>query len=60
MKKRVNISLAEDTVERLKQFAYENHRSVSQAVTDWVWEAPVAYGSLQNQSKIELKKKKEE
>lgn len=37
MKKRINISLSEDTLERLKLYAQANHTTVSQAITDWVW-----------------------
>ncbi|MCD8175363.1 MAG: hypothetical protein LUD41_05455 [Phascolarctobacterium sp.] len=40
-KKRVNIYLSEDTIERLKQYAWENHISVSHAVTEWIWHTKV-------------------
>jgi hypothetical protein len=36
-KKRVNISISEDTSLRLKQYAKEHHTNVSQAITDWIW-----------------------
>ena len=32
-KVRVNISVEEDTLKRLKQYAYENHTTVSGAIT---------------------------
>ena len=38
---RVNISIEEDTHERLKQYAFENHTTVSQAITDWIWNVKV-------------------
>ena len=33
-KRRMNIYLSEDTIERLKQYAWENHTSVSHAITE--------------------------
>ena len=36
-KTKVNLSLDSDTAARLKQYAKENHKTVSQAVTDWIW-----------------------
>ena len=38
MKKRVNISLDEDTIKKLKELAESSHRNVSQWITDKVWE----------------------
>lgn len=38
---RINISLDADTAERLKQYAWENHSSVSKAVSDLVWAAKI-------------------
>ena len=39
MKVKVNLSLEDDTAEKLKQLAKESHKTVSQWVTDKVWEA---------------------
>jgi len=39
MKKRINISLDEETVLKLKELAERSHRNVSQWVTDKVWES---------------------
>lgn len=39
MKKRINISLDEETILKLKELAEKSHRNVSQWVTDKVWEA---------------------
>ena len=39
MKKRINISLDEETVLKLEELAEKSHRNVSQWVTDKVWEA---------------------
>ena len=40
-KQTVNISLAADTRARLRTFAAENHTTVSQAITDWIWRQPL-------------------
>lgn len=52
MKIRVNVSLAQDTVERLKQYAWEHHSSVSQAITDWIWSAKVKNEQIRGQLSI--------
>lgn len=39
MKRKVNISLDEDTAEKLKKLAETSHKNVSQWITDKVWEA---------------------
>ena len=36
------ISLSEDTAERLKAHADARHTSVSQLITDWVWQTGVS------------------
>lgn len=52
-KTRVNISLSEDTLERLKQYAYENHTTVSGAITDWIWnKAKVKNSQIQGQTTL--------
>jgi len=38
MKKRINISLDVATVEQLKKLANESHKSVSQWISDTVWD----------------------
>ena len=52
MKQRVNISLSEDTIERLKQYAWEHHTTVSQAITDWIWSARVKNEQIRGQQCI--------
>ena len=52
MKKRINISLSEDMAERLKQYAWENHTNVSQAITDWIWSAKVKNDQIRGQTRI--------
>jgi len=52
MKQRVNISLSEDTIERLKQYAWEHHTNVSQAITDWIWSAKVKNEQIRGQQRI--------
>ena len=49
MKQRINISVTEDTAERLKQYAFENHKNVSQAVTDWIWSVKVKNEQIRGQ-----------
>lgn len=41
VKRRINISVTEDTGARLKQYAKEHHTNVSQAITDWIWSVKV-------------------
>lgn len=53
-KKRVNIYLSEDTIERLKQYAWEQHTSVSHAITDWIWHTKVRNDQIRGQKKLKL------
>lgn len=57
-KKRVNISIEEDTLERLKQYAYENHISagVSGAITDLVWKAKIKNEQVRGQMSMKGEK----
>lgn len=54
-KKRVNIYISADTAERLKQYAWEHHTSVSHAVTEWIWHAKVKNEQVRGQSGLDLK-----
>lgn len=56
-KKRVNISITEDTLERLKQYAWENHLGdgVSGAITDLAWKAKVKNSQIRGQASLEVK-----
>jgi len=40
-KEMMTISLSPDTKERLKKYALQNRKSVSQAITDWIWNLPL-------------------
>ena len=53
-KKRVNIYVSEDTAERLKQYAWEYHTSVSHAITDWIWHTKVANEQIRGQTEMSL------
>lgn len=53
-KVRINISLDEDTAERLKQYAFENHKNVSQTITDWVWSAKVKGEQVKGQQTLKV------
>lgn len=55
-KVRINISLSQDTAERLKQYAYEQHKTISQAITDWTWSAKVKNEQIRGQQSLDLKK----
>lgn len=52
MKHRVNISITPDTAERLKVYAWENHKTVSQAITDWIWSAKVKNTQIRGQTSL--------
>lgn len=54
MKERINISLSPDTAERLKQYAFEQHKTVSQAITDWTWNAKVTNAQIRGQQALKL------
>lgn len=51
-RRRLNISVSEDTYERLRQYADENHTTVSQAITDWIWQAKVKNAQVRGQMSI--------
>lgn len=40
-KEMMTISLTPDTKYRLKKYAEETRKSVSQAITDWIWAQPL-------------------
>lgn len=40
-KKKVLLSLDEDTADRLRAYARQKHSNVSQIITDWIWIQPV-------------------
>lgn len=48
-KVRINLSVDTDTLERLKQYAWENHSTMSKAVTDLVWNAKVKNTQIRGQ-----------
>lgn len=56
-KVKVLLSLDEDTAERLKQYAFENHKTVSASVTDWIWNTKVKNEQIRGQISIEKHKK---
>ena len=53
MKRRINLSIGSDTLERLDQLAFEKHKNRSQAVTDLVWEAKVQYSQIRGQTNVD-------
>lgn len=48
-KVRLNLSLDEDTLERIRQYAWENHSTISKAVTDLTWAAKVKNSQVRGQ-----------
>ena len=52
MKKRINVSLTEDTAQRLKQYAWEHHKNVSRAITDWIGSEKVKNDQIRGQMTI--------
>jgi len=50
---RVNISLRYDTLDRLDQYAFEQHVSRSQAITNLVWKAKVDFKIARGQVTLE-------
>lgn len=53
MTQRVNISLSTDTLEHLDQYAFENHKSRSQVITDYVWSLKTKDQVLRSQMHID-------
>lgn len=51
MKKRLNISLDEETAEKLKELAKDSHKNMSQWITDKVWETANGQEKKENKSK---------
>ena len=51
----MTISLTPDTTARLKLYAEQTRRSVSQAITDWVWTLPVNENKDGNNTGVEEK-----
>ncbi len=43
-KVRVNISLSPETHQRLKEYASSKHSTVSQVITDWIWNLDIEEG----------------
>ena len=46
---RMNISVDEDTAERLRHNAWEHHSSVSKAISDLIWSAKVKNEQIRGQ-----------
>ena len=57
-KSRINLSLDPDTKERLQMYAWENHASVSKAVTDLIWAAKVKNTQIRGQISLDLRRTK--
>ena len=55
-KERVNLSMDPDTLDRLRQYAWEHHSSLSKAVTDLVWSAKVQNSQIRGQMVMDIRR----
>ena len=49
----ITVSTTADTIARIKQFAFENHMNVSQAITQLIWKAKVKNSAIKGQISID-------
>lgn len=56
MKTKLTLSLDPEVAERLRQYAFEQHQTLSAVVTRWVMDAPVTYEIDRRQIKLDEKK----
>lgn len=47
----MTISLSPDTKKRLRAYAEQTRRSVSQAITDWIWAQPIKEDGTEAEAK---------
>lgn len=55
MKATMNISIDPETKDRLKLYAQQNRKTVSQAITDWIWAQPVKESADGDNTEVEEK-----
>lgn len=57
-KETMTLSFSAETKDRLRTYAEQNHTTVSQAITDWIWAQPVRQAPIpeQQEQKTEIKK----
>lgn len=55
MKQRVNISLDEETIKKIKELAEQSHKNVSQWITDAVWSEAKKEESVNDGRKLSIK-----
>ncbi len=46
------ICIRKDTDDRLEQWAYENHTTVDQGITDWIWKQKVKQNNIRGQMRL--------
>ena len=56
-KKMLSFKVDEEVYHRLKQYAFEQHQSMSSIITRWIMEAPVKNEDDQKQSELPAKEK---
>lgn len=54
-KERLNITVTSDTKEILRQYAFENHTYISQAVIDWIWSQKVKNNQIRGQQRMDIR-----
>lgn len=52
VRRKVLLSLDEEVFYRLKQYAYDHHMSMSQAVTQWILKQKVSFERLPGQMEV--------
>ena len=57
-KKKLILSLDPEIADRLRQFAFENHTTMSQAVTDWILKQKVSFDVPRGQMSFDETKEK--
>ena len=56
-KKMLSFNVVEEVYHRLKQYAFEQHQSMSSIITRWIMEAPVKNEDDYKQSELPAKEK---
>lgn len=53
-KKRILISVDAETDQRIRQYVYEHHTTISQCFIDWVWAQKVTNEQIRGQEHLNL------
>lgn len=55
---KLNLSVDNETRDRLQQYAYDHHTTVSQAITDWIWTQKVSDSKPLSELEEEVERRK--